>query len=371
MVNKKFMLLAILIGLTLLLGSCNLPRPTEQVSGPDQLNTFAAQTVVALSTAVAQAKTQSPATQTSEGQAATNTSPALQTIVSPTLTTTSVPCDRVEFVRDVNYPDDTQVDPGQSFTKTWELKNTGSCTWNSSYAVVFDTGESMGVAPATQLTNGSVAPQQVVQVSLALKAPSKAGTFQANFKLRNASGVVFGLGSDGAKAFWVKIKVAASGYNFVDNYCKAEWRTTNGAVNCPGQTSDNGFVIKVDAPVLETGGTEDEPALWTNPPSGTDTEIRGVYPALTVTSGMYFKSIIGCLNNATNCNVKFQLSYIPEGGSETKLTEWTETYDHNFTRINLDLSTLAGKKVQFVLSVKSNGASDQDQAFWLQPRLEP
>ena len=34
-------------------------------------------------------------------------------------------------------------------------------------------------------------------------------------------------------------------------------------------------------------------------------------------------------------------------------------------------STLAGKKVQFVLIVKSNGESNQDQAFWLQPRIEP
>ncbi len=369
--KKMVSLLTILIGLAILLGSCNLPRPTEPVSGPDQLNTFAAQTVAALSTTVAEAKTQSPATPTPQGQIASDTPPAAETIVSPTQTTTPTPCDRVEFVRDVNYPDDSSLDPGQSFTKTWELKNTGSCTWNSSYAIVFDSGESMYAAPATQLTSGSIAPQQIVQISITLKSPNKTGSFQANFKLRNASGVVFGLGSDGSKAFWVKIKVAATSYNLVENYCKAEWRTNNGAINCPGQSSDNGFVVKVDAPVLETGATENEAALWTNPPTGTDTEIRGLYPATTVTSGLYFKAIIGCLNNAANCNVKFVLSYIPEGGTETKLTEWSEAYDHNFTRINLDLSTLSGKKVQFILSVKSNGASDQDQAFWLQPRLEP
>lgn len=359
------------IFIVLLLVSCNLPQPTKQISDADQLNTITAQTVVALSTTVAEVKTQSPATQAPADQNATNTPSAIETVASPTQTTTAIPCDRVDFIRDVNYPDDSEVDAGQTFTKTWELKNTGSCTWNSNYAIVFAEGDSLSAAPATQLTSGSVAPDQVVQISLTLKAPSKAGTFQANFKLRNASGVVFGLGSDGAKSFWVKIKVSAPSYNFVDNYCKGEWRTTNGSIQCPGQTSDNGFVVKVDAPVLETGSTEDEAALWTNPPSGSDTEIRGTFPALTVTSGMYFKSIIGCLNNATNCNVKFALSYIPEGGSETKLAEWSETYDKNFTRVNLDLSTLAGKKVQFILSVKSNGASDQDQAFWLQPRVEP
>ena len=369
--KKNLALLSVLCILAVSLGSCNLPRATEQVSSPDQLNTLAAQTVVALSTSVAGAKTQAPATQTSGGQNATSTPQVQQTATPANTSTPAIPCDRVEFVRDINYPDDTQVEPGQSFTKTWELKNTGSCTWNSSYAVVFDNGESMGVAPATQLTTGSVASQQVIQVSLTLKAPAKVGSFQANFKLRNASGVVFGLGSDGAKAFWVKVKVSAPSYNFVDNYCKGEWRTNNGNLSCPGQTSDNGFVVKVDEPVLETGGKENEAALWTNPPSGSDTEIRGTFPAMSITSGMFFKGVIGCLNDATNCNVKFILSYIPEGGSETKLAEWSEKYDSSFTKVNLDLSTLAGKKVQFVLSVKSNGASDQDQAFWLQPRVEP
>jgi hypothetical protein len=368
---KKPAILAVVLLLAVVLASCNLPRATQPVSNPDQLNTLAAQTVVALSTSVAGTKTQAPATQTPGGQIATAT-PSVQQTATPANTSTAViPCDRVEFVRDVNYPDDTPVEPGQSFTKTWELKNTGSCTWNSSYAVVFDNGESMGVAPATQLTTGSVAAGQVIQVSIVLKAPAKVGSFQANFKLRNASGVVFGLGSDGAKAFWVKIKVAAPSYNFVDNFCKGEWRTNNGNIACPGQTSDNGFVVKVDEPVLETGGKENEAALWTNPPTGSDTEIRGMFPAMSITSGMYFKGVIGCLSGATNCNVKFILSYIPEGGSETKLAEWSEKYDNSFTKVNLDLSTLAGKKVQFILSVKSNGASDQDQAFWLQPRVEP
>lgn len=368
--KKKFTLLWVMAMLAMLLGSCNLPRATEQVSGPDQLNTFAAQTVVALSTTVAQAKTQSPATQIPGGQIATTIPPIVATTGIPVTNTPPVPCDRVEFVRDVNYPDDTLVEPGQAFTKTWELKNTGSCTWNANYAVVFENGESMGVAPATQLTGGSVAPDQVVQVSLNFTAPNKVGSFQANFKLRNASGVVFGLGSDGSKAFWVKVKVSAPGYNFVDNFCKGTWRTNNGNINCPGQTTDNGFVVKVDEPVMETGAKENEAALWTNPPTGTDTEIRGTFPAMTITSGMYFKAVIGCLNAATNCNVKFVLSYIPDGGSETKLAEWSEVYDNSFTRVNLDLSTLAGKKVQFILSVKSNGESNQDQAFWLQPRIE-
>ncbi len=369
--KRNYVVISVLVMLAILVSSCNLPRPTEQVSGPDQLNTFAAQTVIALSTTVANAKTQAPATQAPNNQIATATPPTLATTIPATVTSQPIPCDQVEFVRDVNFPDDTTVEPGQVFTKIWELKNTGSCTWNSNYAIVFDSGESMGVAPATQLTSGSVAPQQIVQVSLTFTVPNKVGTFQANFKLRNSAGVVFGLGSDGSKAFWVKVKVSAAAYNFVDNFCKGEWRSTNGSLACPGQTSDNGFVVKVDEPTLENGVKDDEAALWTNPPSGTDTEIRGTFPAMSITSGMYFKTVIGCLNGADNCDVKFILAYIPDGGSETKLAEWSETYDKNFTRVNLDLSTLAGKKVKFVLIVKSNGESNQDQAFWLQPRIEP
>jgi hypothetical protein len=127
-------------------------------------------------------------------------------IVNPTATATSLPCDAAGFVDDVTIPDDTSFAPGTTFTKTWRIKNTGSCTWTSSYALVFDSGTSMN-APASIALTGNVAPGQTVDLSVDLKAPDTANTYKGNWKLRNASGVIFGIGNDN-KPFWVQIKVA-------------------------------------------------------------------------------------------------------------------------------------------------------------------
>jgi len=38
-------------------------------------------------------------------------------------------CDRAQFISDVTVPDGTTFAPGATFTKTWRLKNSGTCTW--------------------------------------------------------------------------------------------------------------------------------------------------------------------------------------------------------------------------------------------------
>jgi hypothetical protein len=65
----------------------------------------------------------------------------------------------------------------------------------------------------------------------------------------------------------------------------------------------------------------------------------------------------------------FSLNYQVGDGAVQNLKTWTETYDKSSTHIDLDLSSLAGKKVKFILQVSANGANDQDIAFWLQPRI--
>ena len=52
--------------------------------------------------------------------------------------------DRAQFVADVTVPDGTRYDPGATFTKTWRLKNIGTCTWTTSYTLVFDSGDADG-----------------------------------------------------------------------------------------------------------------------------------------------------------------------------------------------------------------------------------
>lgn len=215
--------------LILLLTACNLPRPNAATETPgDPIGTAAAQTVAALSTQLQPKVTLMPQASATVQPAATNTtSPAVTTVTAPVK-----PCDAAEFVTDVTVPDGTTFTPGQTFTKTWRLKNTGSCTWTNSYRVVFDSGNSMG-APASFNLPTSVPPDAVVDISVQMKAPDAEKEYQSNWKLQNASGITFGLGADGAKSFWVKIKVSATVLPFA--VTKAAMGADNGAYSgtCP------------------------------------------------------------------------------------------------------------------------------------------
>jgi hypothetical protein len=145
-----------------------------------------------------------------------NTAPAPATGVAPTTppsvpTDTPVPsatpiCDQAKFVSET-VPDGSVFAPGVSFTKTWRLRNTGNCTWNSSYAVVFDSGDALG-APAAVPLSGSVAPGQEVDLPVNMAAPGAPGTYTGYWRMRNASGVLFGT-TPGNSNFWVKITVVA------------------------------------------------------------------------------------------------------------------------------------------------------------------
>lgn len=111
---------------------------------------------------------------------------------------------------DVTVPDNTQFAPGQSFTKTWRLTNSGTCTWSKEYTLELFSGEKMG-APASVALTQNVAPGQSIDISVDMVAPSNPGTYQGNWKLRNAAKTWFGIGPGGVSPFWVRIVVAGSG----------------------------------------------------------------------------------------------------------------------------------------------------------------
>jgi hypothetical protein len=160
---------------------------------------------------VAELPTEEPAPPSAEPTAEPTTEPPLtQTPTSttePTPSSTAVPVgctDSAAFVADVTIPDDAVITTGDAFTKTWRLRNSGTCTWTSSYALVFGHGDQMGGAPAVPLA-GVVSPGNTVDLSVDLVAPVNPGTYQGFWKLRNNAGVLFGIGAGGTNPFWVKI----------------------------------------------------------------------------------------------------------------------------------------------------------------------
>jgi hypothetical protein len=74
--------------------------------------------------------------------------------------------DRAQFVADVTVPDGSRYDPNATFTKTWRLRNSGTCTWTNAYTMVFDSGTQMGSTTSVNLPAASTAPGQTVDVSV-------------------------------------------------------------------------------------------------------------------------------------------------------------------------------------------------------------
>jgi uncharacterized protein YkwD len=102
----------------------------------------------------------------------------------------------------VTIPDGTQIKAGEKFTKTWEFQNTGTCPWTN-YTLKFSSGDQIN-APLTTPTPAT-APNDKVQVSMELTAPTSDGRYAGYFTLNNAKGEVVPIGVE--KTFWVKFMV--------------------------------------------------------------------------------------------------------------------------------------------------------------------
>jgi hypothetical protein len=99
-------------------------------------------------------------------------------------------CYGLAFVSDVSIPDNTPVDPGKTFTKTWKVKNAGSCAWEAGFKFAFVTGDAMGGTSYT--LPSSVAAGAVTDISVSMTAPNKSGTIRGDWRMQTASGQFFG-----------------------------------------------------------------------------------------------------------------------------------------------------------------------------------
>ena len=126
------------------------------------------------------------------------------TAIPPTPTSKAY-CDWLSFVKDITIPDGTIIQPGDSFVKIWRIKNRGTCTWTANYTLVFSSGNQMGQTSTVKLP-GNVVPGETVDVSVALIAPTSAGSYRGYWMLRNPAGSTFGFGENANQAFYVDIR---------------------------------------------------------------------------------------------------------------------------------------------------------------------
>lgn len=204
----------IIISTALLMTACQ-PVPIA-ADGLVASSTAAMQTVEALSTQLAKVPpaTLTPTqilTKTPEVVATETPAPTASPLPSSTATqaaTLATPwnnCDSAELIYETII-DGAELLPGTKFTKSWTLMNTGTCTWNSNYKLVFESGEAMSKTTTKPLTVAEVPPGEMVTVTVDMVAPETPGEYTGFWRLSNSYGQLFGLTGHG-KAFWIYIKV--------------------------------------------------------------------------------------------------------------------------------------------------------------------
>src|SRR5258706_1705264 len=288
-------------------------------------------------------------------------------------------CDAALFVADVTAPDGSTYSPNAPFTKPWRLKNIGTCTWTTAYKLVFASGVQMG-GPGEVNLSSTVAPNTTVDLSVNLTAPVPAGTYRGYWQLKNAAGTLFGIGATADKPFWVEIITkpgsdvtpvpVGDSYDFASQAGKVQsWLSGAGLLSFPGTDGDaKGFAMKLDSVQLETGTTVNQPTLLMVPQNKTDGYIQGLYPSLAIQNGDHFQATIGCQYGATSCYMTYRIDYRTSAGTKT-LWLFKEKYEGLTYNVNLDLSFLAGKNVEFFLLVLASGSPTGDRALWVAPRI--
>jgi uncharacterized protein YkwD len=140
--------------------------------------------------------------------------------VSPTPTPTTQPTaevadsdqqsenciEKAAFFSDITIPDGTFFYQGEEFVKTWRFRNEGTCSWTPDYAMVFHSGDNMS-APLEVPFPETILPNEQVNLTIEMKAPTRGGEHRSNWEFKNPNGKHFGVGFTGRDLFWVVINV--------------------------------------------------------------------------------------------------------------------------------------------------------------------
>ena len=105
-----------------------------------------------------------------------------------------------------NPPDGAILQPGEYFWKTWTLQNTGTCTWDSSYKIIYWSGDLMGGLVSYPLPD-VISPNEQKDIAIYLQAPATEGMFTGYWQIQTPWNANFGVGPS-SEPFYVQIVVS-------------------------------------------------------------------------------------------------------------------------------------------------------------------
>lgn len=188
MANKKKSLPVIGALLVLLwLAACSPTAPTNAPT-PD-LNSFRTEVAATILAQVTQALAQTPSVTPPPSPTATilptstqdqTASPSPDATEILTSGTPEAETDNKAQWVSQTISDDTIFSPGEAFTITWHLKNTGTSTWTAGYLLRHYSGDTFG-APKEIILGQDVPPGGEIDISIDMKAPTTPGVYRTDW----------------------------------------------------------------------------------------------------------------------------------------------------------------------------------------------
>lgn len=135
--------------------------------------------------------------------------------VSPTPRNDGTCVYRATFLGDVTIPDNTRLSGGTAFTKTWRVRNDGTCSWGAGgfalHSLAFVGGDRLGAPDTVEFSVQEIKPGSTVDLSVPMIAPNVPGPYRSEWKLRVDNGPLVGVGRNGVLALYAQIYVNVQG----------------------------------------------------------------------------------------------------------------------------------------------------------------
>lgn len=194
-------LLIAAVGISLLLGACAKSSEATPTLDPGLIQTQAVATFSIGLTQTALAQPTATSTPTPSPSPTATSTPTVSPTPSQAVLPTSS-CYVLTFMTDVTIPDNTKMTPDEKFTKTWRVKNSGTCDWEEGFQVKNVSGNTL--SGKTYTLPKAVEAGKQVDISIDMTAPTSAGAYTGNWRMATDSGSFFG------DSFYVLILVGDS-----------------------------------------------------------------------------------------------------------------------------------------------------------------
>ncbi len=274
--------------------------------------------------------------------------------------------DEFTYVSDITVPDGMTITPHTIFTKTWYVRNSGTCMWNSNYKIVYHSGDDVGRAKSFPLLRPGnyIRPGESTVVTVELLAPSEIGSsYSTSWALESDNGIRFGSGPAKNVYLSSNFRVDSSfilSQNFGSIICSDDFGYFTCGIN--NSNSDRGSVYYDETPMTEAGRYLGSPGIAVIPPKGENTTVRFEFGPLRFPRGSWFYTNFSCRPETPTCDVQVRL-YARETGYGERLVQEIREWNDGFMgewEFKLDDIEVFDQDFTYIIEVQANGGVESD-----------